>query len=309
VAGTYHFTVPQAKPAMDEAATIVKTVAAVPQVSVDESNAALNLSGPADAVTFAEWILAQIDKAAPDNIPHEYRLPSGDIGRVNFVPNIQKPQGMQELLTVLRTVADVQKVFTFTPNQAMVLRGPAWEIDFAEWIIGQIDQPVQKNPDPTPREFTVGGPDYRGLGHAARINFLSTLKDPRQMQEVLTVLRTVGDVQKVFSFSSAHALALRAGDTDLERAEWLIQQMDQPAGQSSGPRIFTAPAGDDVTRIFYLRNTTPEWIQAAVTGMRSELNIKKIFDIRNPAYIVVRGTTDQIAAALAWMTLHNALPE
>jgi hypothetical protein len=306
VTGTYHFITPQTAQSLQEAETIVRSVASVPQVSVDLSTATLTFTGPVGGVNFAEWVLPQIDKAAGDDAVHEYKSPSGDIGRVNFVPNVQKPQELQELLTVLRTVADVQKIFTFSSNHALVLLGPDWQVAFAEWIIDQIDRPIQQKPDSAPHEFTVGGPDYRGLGHGARLNFLSNVTAPRQTQELLTVLRTVGDVQKIFSYQTSHAFVLRAGDSDLQRAEWLIQQLDLPAGQTPGPASFTAPGGDDVTRVFRLRDTAPQGIQAAVTGIRSDLNIKKIFPMA-PATIVLRGTADQIASSATWMAVH-AMP-
>jgi hypothetical protein len=307
--GTYRFSSPPTQQSLNEAVTILKTVAAVPQVSVDAATGVFTFSGPAEGVNFATWILPQIDKAAGDSALHEYTLPSGDIARVNFVPNLQKPQELQELLTILRTVSDVQKVFIFNSNQGIVLRAPEWQVAFSEWIIDQINQPVALKPDTTPRAFTVGGPDYRGLGHGARVNFLASMTAPRQMQELLTVLRTVSDIQKVFSYSSGHVLVLRAGDTDLLRAEWIIQQLDQLGGQPSDARTFTAPAGDDVTRIFYPGKATPQWLQAAVTGIRSDLSIKKIFSTTVPANIVVRGTADQIAAVTMWMAAHNAVFE
>jgi hypothetical protein len=298
--GTYHFTTPQSAQSLQEAETIIRTGAWVQQVSPDLSTATLTFSGPLEAVNFAEWILPQIDKSAGDAAVHEYRSPSGDIGRVNFISNVRKPQELQELLTVLRTVADVQKIFTFSSNHAIVLVGPDWQVAFAEWIIDQI----QQKPDSAPHEFTVGGPDYRGLGHGARLNFLANVTGQRQSMELLTVLRTVGDIMKIFSYSTSHAFVFRAGDSDLERAEWLIRQLDVPAGQATGPTSFTAPAGDDVTRIFRLRNAAPEEIHAAVTGLRSELNINKIFPVIDPATIIVRGTTAQIAATSTWMAVH-----
>lgn len=309
VTGTWRFATTQPAQGLQEAATIVRTVASVSQVSVDIPTATLTFSGPVGAVNFAEWILPQIDKTTGDAAVHEYRLPSGDIGRVNFVPNLQTPQELQSLLTILRTVADVQKIFTFSSNHAVVLLGPDWQVAFSEWIIDQIDRPIQPKPDSTPHEFTVGGPDFRGMGHGARLNFLSNMTSPQQSQELLTVLRTVGDIMKIFSYSTGHALVLRAGDSDLQRAEWLIQQLDLPAGQTSGTTSFTAQSGDDVTRVFRLRNAAPQGIQAAVNGLRSELNIKKIFPTMAPASIVVRGTADQIAATSTWMAVHSLVFE
>jgi hypothetical protein len=311
VTGTYRFTTPITEQGLREAATIVRTVASLSQVSQDIPNASLSFTGSEEAVSLAAWILPQIDKVSGDTAIHEYKLPSGDVSRVNFITSARNAQDLQELLTILRTVADVQKVYNFTPNRALVLRGPAWQVAFSEWIIQQLAEPAAQNPDTAPREFTVGGPDYRGTGHGARFNFLSNVSSIQQVQEILTVLRTVADIQKIFNYTSRNALVLRGGDSDLPRAEWLIQQLDLPARQSSGPATFSASTGDDVTRIFRLRNVAPQSLQTAVTGMRSELGIKKMFPTTttNPATIVLRGTSDQIAAAVTWMTAHNALIE
>jgi hypothetical protein len=309
VMGSYKFTTPQTPQGMEEVAMIVRTVASVPQVSVDTSTAILTFSGPAEAVNFAEWILPQVDKTAGDSALHEYRLPSGDIGRIGFLSNVRTAQSVQELITIVHTVADVQKILTLTSNHAIVLRGKNWGVAFAEWIIDQIDQPIQQKPDPTPREFTVRGPDFRGLEHGARLMFLANMTSQQQTQQVLTVLRAVAEVQKVFSCAATHALVFRAGDVDLQRAEWLIQELDATTGHPPGTTTFTAPAGDDVTRDFYLGNATPQWVQSALTSIRSEFKIRKIFYTIAPANIVVRGTTDEIAAVTAWMTSHNALLE
>jgi hypothetical protein len=307
--GSYHFSTPQTEQSMQEAATMVKVVATVAQTSFDISTAALTFSGPVEGVALAEWVLPQIDKTTGDGALHEYRMPSGDIARVVFIPNAGKPQGMQEILTVLRTVADVQKIYTISSNHTIVMRGPEWEVLFSQWIIDQLNVPEGQKPDTTPREFTVGGPDFRGLGHGARVNFLASMTSPRQMQELLTVLRTVGDIQKVFSYTSIHALVLRQGDLDLQRAEWLIQQLDLPAGHPAGTGMFTASTGDDVTRIFLVPNANSQWIQGALNSMRSELNIQRTFSTTSPANVIVRGTADQVAAAAKWMASHNALNE
>ncbi len=243
---------------MEEVATIIRTVASVPQVSVDTSAGILTFSGPAEAVNFAEWILPQVDKTAGDSALHEYRLPSGDIGRVGFLSNVPTAQSLQELITIVRTVAaDARpQLQILTANHAIVLRGRDWGVAFAEWIIDQIDQPIQQKPDPTPREFTVGGPDFRELGHGACLLFLASMTGQKQMRQVIQVLRTVDDVSKVFPYEATHALAFRADDVDLQRGEWLIQELDATTGHPLGTTTFTAPTGDDVTRDFYLGNAT-----------------------------------------------------
>lgn len=308
VTGTYHFTSPQTLQSLTEAAKLIKFVAPVQQADADLQTVTLTFSGPAEAVDFASWLLPAIDREE-DNVPHERKLANGETASVKFTTNLKKPREMQELLTVLRTVADIQHLFIFSSNHAVVMRGPDWEVAFSKWIIDQLDRPEPAKPESGTREFTVGGPDYRGLGHGARVNFLASMTEPRQISELLTALRTVADVHKVFLFSASHALVMRAGDTDLALAEWLIQQLDLPSQQSPGPRIFTAPVGDDLTRIFPVPNADAEWIQTAVTALGSELKIKRVYPATTPATIVARGTADQIAAAATWMTAHNALGE
>ena len=310
VSSKYHFTTPETPESLSEAANLVQRVALVPQVSVDLPTATLNFSGPAEAADFTAWILPRIDTAVGNTgSVQEYKLAKDYVGRVSFLLNVQKPQDTQELITVLRTVADVSNISTLSSNHALVMRSKDWTIPFAQWIIEQIDQPIPIKPEAVIREFTVGGPDFRGLGHGARINFLASMTSPRQMQEILTVLRTVGDVQKVFSYNSRHALVLRAGDTDLKRAEWIIQQLDLPDSRPSENWTFIVPSGDDVTRVFSLHDATPQWIQSALTSLRSEYKIKKVFPTMMPANIVVRGTADQVAGATAWMSTHNATAE
>ncbi len=310
VTATYHFTSPQTEQGLTEAVKLIQYVAAVPQASADIRTATLTFSGPADAVDFAAWVLPAIDKSAGDApAVQEYKLPKGKVARVDFLTNVREPRDVQALLTILRTVADVQGVYPFTPNHAMVLRDADWSVAFAEWMIRQIDRPVAAKPDPAAREYQVGGPDFRGLGHGARLNFLTAMKSERQEMELLTVLRMVSDVQKIFVYDSAHILAMRAGDLDLERAEWIIGQLDRPQEQPLGTQTFAAPSGDDVTRIFRLQNATPEFLKTAIASLRTDLKIRKIFQTTEPANIVVRGTGDQIAAAAMWMAAHNALTE
>lgn len=306
--GSYRFNTPQTEQSMKEVVTTLRTVAALPQVSYDLASATIHFSGTAEQMSFAEWALPQLDKEDGDGASLEFRFANGDIGRIRFLESLSKPQDVQELLTILRTVADVQKIFAVNLNRAMVFRGKDWEVAFDDWIVDQLDRPIPQKPDTTPLEFTIGGPDTI-QGHAARINHLATLTTPRQMQETLTLLRTVAYVQKVFSLGSRHAFVMRWDDATMALAEWLITHLDEPADQGSGPLVYAAPAGDDIIRIFRVRNPTLQWMQSAAASLRSELNVTRFFWITEPANIVVRGTSDQIAAVSAWMTSHNALTD
>jgi hypothetical protein len=308
VDGTFHFTSPQTPPSLQEAAIILRTVADIPQVSVDGSLATLTFNGPADKVAMGQWMLGELDRPGGETALHEYTMANGEVARVNFLTNVQTPQGMQEMLTVLRTVADLQKIFSYSSRQAIVLRGKESEIAFGEWIVDQLNQPAQQKPDAAPREYTITDNPHPRIGNAVRVNYLTNVTTPRGMQEMLTALRTVGEIQKIFSYTNQHAFVLRGNDSDIARAEWLIQNLDQqPGQQGAGTHVFNAPTGDDVTKIFYVANATPQGLQTAVASIRTEAKVRRVFSTTAPSAVVVRGTSDQVEAAAQIIAAGNGL--
>lgn len=307
VDGSFHFTSPVGPQDLKEAETIVRTVADLPQTSTDASQATIAFHGNQDNVALAVWILGELDRPGGETAPHEYTLPTGEVARVNFLlPNVATPRERQELLTVLRTVADMRKVFSYTSRPAIVMRGKEPDVAFAEWIVDQLNQPAQQTPDKAAREYTLSGSLWGFT--AARVNFLTNVNNVKGLQEILTVIRTVAQIQKTFNFTNQRAIVLRGTDTDVARAEWLIQGLDQPAGQQNpGTHVFTAPDADDVTRIFYISNASPRGLQAALKAIRAEAKITRAFSTSAPSTVVVRGTADQVEAAAQVIAAGNGL--
>lgn len=286
---------------------MLRTACLVPEVSLDTSSSTVTFSGATEAVNFASWVLPQIDTTAGDDAVHKYSLPSGEVGRVIFVPGAATPQSLQELITILRTVADVGKIFVIPSNHAYVMRAPQWQIDFAAWILESLHREQREGTDVNPLAFTVGGPDYRGMGHGARLYFLTAMTSPLQMQELQTVLRSVGSMSKIFPYLLTHALVFRAAEPDLVWSEWVIRHLEAPAALDTA--TYTAEIGDDVTRIFSFGKVSPQSLQTAFTAIRSELKITKSFFTSAPARVVVRGSTNQISAVTQWMASHSSLFE
>jgi type II secretory pathway component GspD/PulD (secretin) len=306
----FHFTSSQTQQNLQEAATIVRTVATVPQVSIDGEHATLTYQGPAASVLMARWILTQLDTPGNESSVLEYRSPSADdVVRVDFLANVGQAQPMQEMLTVLRTVADIARVFNYTARRAMVIRAKSADMAFAEWLVEQLNLPADAKLDATPRVYPGVTPNMGRFAAVARVNYLTNISGPQTTQEVLTILRMVGDIAKVFNYTSLHALAIRASESDMARAEWLIQELNEPPGPGAGTQVYQTPGADDITRIFFLTNATPQGLQAALTAIRTELNIRHTFSMTKPAAIVVRGTASQIEAAVQIMAQRNGLAD
>jgi hypothetical protein len=303
--GVFHFTSPQTKQGLQEAATIVRTVADVPQLSIDETQSTLTMHAAPAQLAIAQWILSQLDTPGNESAVLEYKSPAADdVVRVNFLANVTEPRPMQELLTVLRTVADIAKVFNYNSRHALVLRAKSADMAFAEWIIDQLNLPANQKLDASPRVY----PGVTAFNQVARVNYLDNISSQQGMMEMLTVLRMVGEIAKVFNYTSLHAMVLRAPDSDVARAEWMIQELHQPAGQqNAGAQVYQTPGADDVTRVFFLSNATPQGLNAAISAIQSETKNRKVFYMNAPAAVVVRGTADQIEAAVQVMAQRNGL--
>jgi general secretion pathway protein D len=80
---------------------------------------------------------------------------------------------------------------------------------------------------------TVDNPQKRRdyAEQVVKVFYLSNLTSPQEMQEILTVLRTVVDVQKVFSYSGQNALVVRADADTMALVEKLISDLDKPRSE------------------------------------------------------------------------------
>ena len=61
--------------------------------------------------------------------------------KVFYLTNVNTPQELQEIVTAVRSVADIQRLFVYTAQNAIIARGEADRIALAEKIIADLDKP------------------------------------------------------------------------------------------------------------------------------------------------------------------------
>src|SRR5262249_35733198 len=69
---------------------------------------------------------------------HDYEE---QVTRVFYLANVISPQEIQEIINVVRSVADLQKVFPYSSQFAIIARGEAERIALAEKVIQDLDKP------------------------------------------------------------------------------------------------------------------------------------------------------------------------
>ena len=280
---------------LKELVTTMRTVAQIYKVSVDEAASTLAMEGAPDQIALAEWLVPKMDVTAMSGAgPQEYRAPgnSDDIVMVYPLEHAASPVGVQEIITVIRTVAEIQRVYALTAPRLIVLRGDAGHVALARFLLAEADQAVQPRPSAVVHEFKM---DDGKMGTAVAYGLMHA-DSPRAMQETISMLRTVGEIARIFMVTEPKLLAIRGSVGEVKLAEWLmISEMDTAAAATSGNEARVPGPKDDVVHVFYLPHATG--VDSLVTGLRATAHISQIFVNSTPSAIVLRGTAEQVAAA------------
>jgi hypothetical protein len=286
---------------LQELATIIRVTGDVPNVSTDDLKGTVTVEGTAGQIAAADWLVRQLDVSANGRSAgvHEYRPPASadDVVRVFYVTHAASPQDLQEIVTAVRSVAEVQRLFVYNALQAVAARGTAQQISLAAWTIEQLDRPV-KAAAPEPHDYVLPGNDV------ARVFDLTCPETPQQLQEIVTLIRSVGDIQRLFVNNARRAVVLRATAERVALAAWLVSELDKPVhGQVAARDGTTAHeyrlVGDRESRVrvFYLANPRPDLRQRAVAQVRANNGIRRLFVYNALGALAVRGTEGQVATA------------
>jgi hypothetical protein len=124
-----------------EVATVIRTIADIQQVSADNEQKSLKVHATAGQIAMAEWLFNELDNpAVQTSVPHEYRVPgSDDVVRLFYLSTAPTTQDFQEISTLVRTITNIRRVFTYNAPKALVIRGTAVQIGLAEWLVKELE--------------------------------------------------------------------------------------------------------------------------------------------------------------------------
>jgi hypothetical protein len=302
----FHFANTAAPQGQKEISNAIRTIADLQQVSVDNAAGVLAVSGTASRVAMAEWLFVEMDKPAsapaPKPTPLEFR-PAGttnDVARVFYLSNTQTPQGAQELVNAIRSLSEIQRIMVYYAPKALALRGTVEQVAMAEWMISLLDIPAAgPAQDAGTHEFRLTS---FPRDNVARVFYPKHAATPQGFQELVNLIRAITDVQRCVADNAPRAVAMRGSADQVALAEWLVHELDKPAGmatQTSAALEYRIPDKYiPVVRIFYPSHAdTPQAMQEVVNTMRSIANIQRLSVYTAAKAVTVRGTGDQIARA------------
>jgi hypothetical protein len=291
---TFHLNVDQSPSGINELTTLVR-VLGVNTVHADDSKMTITVSGTSAELALAAWLIEQLDSTDPRPAVAQYTV-NNDLVRIFFLAHTPPQAPLNELVTVLRTVADVQRIFTYTARRAIALRAPASNAQLAEWLTTKLDVA----PDAHAATEHVDFPLFRCATGLVEVAFLSHPVSQMGLNELVTTLRSVGDIQKIFTHSSQpQAVVFASCDPQAHLADWLFQQIDvRPDAQMRAEKHeYVMPNSDaPVARVYYL-NPGSQSPRDLIQTIRSVAKVQRIFFCDDSQTLSLRATPDLVAIA------------
>jgi hypothetical protein len=266
--------------------------------------------GTTDQLALAEWLFTGLDAVDPTPASpaiHEYRTPSSadNVARLFYLNRAQTVQEFQEFATLLRTIGDIRRVFTNNRGRILALRGTADQAAMADWLTNEVEKSAA-----APHQHSVSvqylfpsDPAPRPNENVMQVFYVSNAADIQSFQESATLIRTITDIRRVYTYNTPRAIALRGTADQLALAGWLFDRVDKPANSAS-----SAPSGiynyqavdarENSVQVFYLTHTaTPLDFQKVATQVRTDASIRRVYSYNAPRVLALRGTADQLAQA------------
>lgn len=226
-----------------------------------------------------------------------------DVERVFRLRYTQTPLEVQEMTTVIRSLAEIRQAYADASSRTFTVKAPQEQVAFAEWLVAELDRPAEASGARSSGTYEF--PLSSGASHLSRVFYLPSTLEPQQVQEFATVIRSVGEIRHAFVYNSTKAVALRGTAEQIALAEWLIGEIMKP-DQSSTPREFRLEGrGEDVVQVFHLpQKYGIAQLQEITHGVRATTQTRRMFTYNDTRAIAARGTAEQIASVERLLKTH-----
>jgi hypothetical protein len=205
-----------------EVAVLVRNIGDIQRVFTYNAPRAVIVRGTAEQIALAEWLSNEMDQPHPGVAGHDYHLTGGGDDTVRvlyFTPRTAGVQEFQEVAVLVRTIADIRRVFTYNGPRAFVARGTPEQIALAQWLLNQFNQQTST---PATYQYLSGG-----IESVVRLTYLTRTESVEDFQKMAVEIRTKTNIRRVFTYNAPRALALRGTVDQIAMADRLVQELNK----------------------------------------------------------------------------------
>jgi hypothetical protein len=196
VARVYFLPVTATPVAMQELVNAMRSISDIRRLFPVNVVHAVAMRGTSAQVAMTLWGMGEIEHAVPGTA-REYRGEAGDgTVKIFFLAHPPTPQGLQELVNSVRSVADLQRFFPIHQAGAIVMLGTPAQAELANWLLARLDS-----------EGAVAPGEMVALGGVVRV--VPVNKDAQEIQALVARVRTESQLQRVYRVSTRNAILLR----------------------------------------------------------------------------------------------------
>jgi len=288
---SFHLTQNETADQMNQIATLIRSTGGIQQIWADDLQRTVSVTGTSAQLDMAAWYVKQLDRATPPPSPQDYQAGIDETVRMLFLSHVSTSQQLQEVVTNLRAIIDIKRLFIYDTLHAVAMRGTGSQIAMATWLVNQLDQAAGV-PSPAPNDYALSGDDVTHVFN------LSNPRVPMETQEMATLIRSVADVQRIFTYNARKTIVVRTSPDNMALTAWLVKQLDRPASTPPVTVQYTLPRGpDNIVGVFYLPNPSRERLNKAATQVRTTARVQHLFTYGTLGALAVRGTLEQLAMA------------
>ncbi len=207
-----------------ETANAIRTVTEIRRVFTYNGGRAMAVRGTPEQMAMAEWLVSELNQPNPgqSSAASEYRVGDDDVMRVLHVVNAKTVQDFQEIATLVRTTAEIRRMFTVNTPRAILIRSTPDQMAMAKWLLGELDKPAGAQQNQASGEYRVPG----AADDVVRVYYFANANSVQDFQAIANAVRTATEIRQVFTYNAERALAVRGTVNQLALAENLIHDLD-----------------------------------------------------------------------------------
>lgn len=182
------------------------------------------MRGSAEEQRLARWMVEALERPAAQARPAAAFTPrsgTGEEWRIFYASVTAQDRELQELATVARATAGLQRLFVVHRPAALVVGAPAGKLALCEWLIRELDSPAQSAAvRPPSSAYRFEPPE-----DIVRVFYVSQSESLDRLQELARQIREETQVPRLFTYTATRAMTLRGTQAQIEQAEELIRRL------------------------------------------------------------------------------------
>lgn len=269
---------------------------------LDHEQSSLRVAGSEAQLAAAEWLLSEIDKPAVQvgaeaHASSVYRIDGAtdDALRVFYLKGGRTQQETNEAAAVMKWIVDIPRLFLHSQTGGIVVRGTQEQLDAAEWVWLTIE-----------RNGAGGAAELRiklyGKDQVLRAYRMPVEWSLQELNEAAALLRGIVDLRWLYTYGRTKTILTRNDEAHISAASWLAAEvLRAPSKELAISEAFRmADAhGEGVVKVVRMpaEKYDYEGLLKLAANVRMQTKIARLYILRGPRMIALRGTEAQIAQA------------